>query len=150
MKFPLYLAVTTIVPHLLLSASAHAEPSAENLVRAEIGGLRNAKGVVRCLLFQSEDGFPSNGTKASQRVVAKIVDGAAVCEFADPPAKTLAIAFIHDENGNGELDKNFFGIPQEGYGFSNNARGSMGPPAFDKAAFQHVAGAQVLHLSVVY
>jgi uncharacterized protein (DUF2141 family) len=47
-------------------------------------------------------------------------------------------------------DKNFFGIPQEGYGFSNNARGSMGPPAFDKAAFQHVAGAQVLHLSVAY
>jgi hypothetical protein len=45
---------------------------------------------------------------------------------------------------------NFFGIPEEGYGFSNNARGSMGPPAFDKAAFQHVAGAQVLHLSVVY
>ena len=61
------------------------------------GGLRNAKGVVRCLLFQSEDGFPSYGMKALQRVVAKIADGAVVCEFADPPARTLAIAFIHDE-----------------------------------------------------
>jgi uncharacterized protein (DUF2141 family) len=147
----LSLLAVTFLPQLLLSAaSAHAEPSAGNLIRAEIGGLRNAKGVVRCLLFQSEDGFPSDATKASQRVVAKIVDGTAVCEFPDPPAKTLAIAFIHDENDNGELDKNFFGIPQEGYGFSNNARGSMGPPAFDKAAFQHVAGAQVLHLSVAY
>ncbi len=105
MKSPLCLAVATIVPHLLLSAaSAHAEPSAGNLIRAEIDGLRNAKGVVRCLLFQSEDGFPSDGAKASQRVVAN----------------------------------------------SNNARGSMGPPAFDKAAFQHLAGAQVLHLSVAY
>jgi uncharacterized protein (DUF2141 family) len=28
-----------------------------------------------------------------------------------------AIAVIHDENRNGELDTNMFGIPKEGYGF---------------------------------
>jgi uncharacterized protein (DUF2141 family) len=26
---------------------------------------------------------------------------------------------IHDENRNGELDTNMFGIPKEGYGFSS-------------------------------
>jgi uncharacterized protein (DUF2141 family) len=145
MRLSLSLAVA-----LLSATSVHAEPSAANLIRAEIGGLRSPRGVVRCLLFQGEDGFPSKAANASQRAVVTIVNGAAVCEFADPPAGTLAIAFIHDENGNGELDKNFFGVPQEGYGFSNDARGSMGPPAFDKAAFQHAPGVQVLHLSVVY
>jgi len=27
------------------------------------------------------------------------------------------------------------GIPQEAFGFSNNANGSFGPPAFEEAAF---------------
>jgi uncharacterized protein (DUF2141 family) len=138
-KFPLAV--------LLLAAAPASTP---NSIRAEISGLRNAKGVVRCLLFRSGDGFPSDATKAIGRAVAAISDGAAVCEFAEPPAGTLAVSFIHDENGNGVLDKNFFGIPTEGYGFSNNARGTMGPAPFDKAAFEHTAGPQVLQLSVVY
>jgi len=28
-----------------------------------------------------------------------------------------------------------FGVPQEAFGFSNDARGSMGPPDFEEAAF---------------
>jgi len=31
-----------------------------------------------------------------------------------------SIAIFHDENRDGELNKNFIGIPKEGYGFSNN------------------------------
>lgn len=48
--------------------------------------------------------------------------------------KKYAIAVYHDVNSNSKLDKNFFGIPKEGYGFSNNARGTFGPPSFDDAA----------------
>ncbi len=41
-----------------------------------------------------------------------------------------AIRSFHDEDGNGELNTNFFGIPTEAYGFSNNVRGGMtGPPS---------------------
>ncbi|MFM7430954.1 MAG: DUF2141 domain-containing protein [Flammeovirgaceae bacterium] len=28
------------------------------------------------------------------------------------------------------------GIPKEGYGFSNNVMGTMGPPSFEKAKFK--------------
>jgi len=49
--------------------------------------------------------------------------------------KKYAIAVFHDTNNNQKLDKNFFGIPKEGYGFSNNARGFLGPPDFDEAGF---------------
>ena len=41
-----------------------------------------------------------------------------------------------DENNNGKLDKNLVGIPLEPYGFSNNARGFLGPPSFGDARFQ--------------
>jgi uncharacterized protein (DUF2141 family) len=42
---------------------------------------------------------------------------------------------MHDVNKNGELDKNALGIPKEGFGFSNDAAGTFGPPGFDKAKF---------------
>jgi uncharacterized protein (DUF2141 family) len=53
-----------------------------------------------------------------------------------PVKKTgaYAISVVDDINANMEMDKNFFGIPKEGFGFSNNAspRG-MRPPSFEDA-----------------
>ena len=47
----------------------------------------------------------------------------------------LALVFSigHDENENGELDKNIMGIPTEGFAFGNNSMGTFGPPPFEKA-----------------
>jgi uncharacterized protein (DUF2141 family) len=45
---------------------------------------------------------------------------------------------MHDANDNGKLDRNFMGIPSEGYGFSNNA-GEFGPASFADAAFDVAA-----------
>lgn len=47
-----------------------------------------------------------------------------------------AVAVYHDENNNGDLDTNLVGIPNEAYGFSNNASGLFGPPAFEDAGFE--------------
>jgi len=41
---------------------------------------------------------------------------------------TYALACFHDENDNDELDTGFTGIPSENYAFSNNVRGTFGPP----------------------
>jgi hypothetical protein len=38
------------------------------------------------------------------------------------------------ENSNGKLDTNFVGIPREGVGASNDAKGHFGPPKFDADA----------------
>ena len=48
---------------------------------------------------------------------------------------TYAVGIFHDANLNNLLDNYFFGVPREQYGFSNNARGFMGPPSFNDAAF---------------
>jgi uncharacterized protein (DUF2141 family) len=47
-----------------------------------------------------------------------------------------AFKYFHDENNDDKLNTNFMGIPKEGYGFSNNAKGSFGPPSFDKMVFE--------------
>ena len=46
---------------------------------------------------------------------------------------TYAVAVYHDENDNHHFDKNFLGLPAEGYGFSNDAPALLGPPSFDAA-----------------
>lgn len=51
----------------------------------------------------------------------------------DLPSGRYAIKLFHDANDNGKLDSNLVGIPQEGYGFSNNA-GRFGPASFEDAA----------------
>ncbi len=48
---------------------------------------------------------------------------------------TYAVRVHHDENGNEEFDTNKAGMPQEGWGYSNNAKGNMGPPSLDKQLF---------------
>ena len=52
------------------------------------------------------------------------------------PPGDYAIAVYHDANENGKLDRHLLGYPLEPYGFSNNARGKLGPPAWDRVFFQ--------------
>jgi uncharacterized protein (DUF2141 family) len=47
-----------------------------------------------------------------------------------------AIKVLVDNNDNGKIDLNFFGIPKEQFGFSNNVLGILGVPKFEKASFK--------------
>ena len=51
------------------------------------------------------------------------------------PDGTYAVGVFHDVDGNEALSKNFLGIPEEPFGFSNNVRGRFGPPSFMEASF---------------
>lgn len=48
-----------------------------------------------------------------------------------------AVQVFYDRNLNGELDKNFMGVPKEPVGFSRDAAGRFGPPKFPDAAFNY-------------
>ena len=57
---------------------------------------------------------------------------------------------IHDENMNGKLDTNRFGVPSEGYGFSNRARALLTAPSFSAASFRHDGGTLNLNIRLRY
>ena len=61
---------------------------------------------------------------------------APVVSLKEVPAGTWAVLAYQDENENGELDRNFIGIPKENYGFSRDAASRFGPPDFDDAAIE--------------
>lgn len=56
--------------------------------------------------------------------------------FRGLPAGNYAVSLFHDENGNGQMDRNVIGLPLERYGFSRDARATMGAPTFADAAFE--------------
>lgn len=85
-------------------------------------------------LFDTADSFSAGRAMMSQKV--EMHDGVAQWVFSGVPEGLYAIKSFADENGNARLDTNFIGLPVERYGFSNNARGRMGPPTFDAAAVQ--------------
>ncbi len=98
-----------------------------------IKGLNNNQGVIRIALYNSEDNY-SKG-KFFKNAKPIIDNKTSKYNFKNIPFGTYAIKFYHDENGNGRLDKNFFGMPTEDYGFSNNATGNFGPASFEDAKF---------------
>ena len=107
-------------------------------IHVKILNIRNSTGTVACALFESSDGFPSEYLRyATNVMVIKIRKSQARCDFEDIPPGTYAMVVIHDENMNGKLDINWLGVPTEGYGFSNDAKGVLGAPSFSDASFKY-------------
>jgi uncharacterized protein (DUF2141 family) len=134
----------------LSSASSPQTPTPVELIRVEVGGMRNDKGQIVCALFSSAPDFPKNDEKALAHAKAGISHGRSVCEFPGVVPGRYAVSVFHDENSNGKMDTNFMGIPREGVGASNNARGHLGPPKFGDAAFQYSGGKLDLTITIAY
>ena len=126
------------------AGSAHASQPG---LHVEILGIRNSIGAVACALFEGPEGFPTEFLRfASNMVIVKVRATRATCDFADIAPGTFALAVIHDENRDGKLATNVIGIPKEGYGFSNDAKGSLGAPSFEAASFLY--NGQSLHMTI--
>jgi uncharacterized protein (DUF2141 family) len=139
-------AVLAVVAGPAARASA-AEP---DRIRVHVLGLRNDAGKVRCLLFSSEYGWPGDADKAAGLRDVRPRGREALCEFDNPGPGRFAVSYLHDENDNDRMDRGALGIPTEGYGFSNDARGFLAPPSFRAASFQHEAGAQDVRVHTSY
>jgi uncharacterized protein (DUF2141 family) len=120
-------------------------------IHMEIRNIDHSRGNLACALFDSPESFPYEILQSARNVMAmKIHKTEARCEFLDIPPGTYAIAVIHDENMNGRLDTNALGFPTEGYGFSNDATGTLGPPSFADASFSHDGQTRDLTISLHY
>jgi uncharacterized protein (DUF2141 family) len=118
-------------------APVFAQPECPG-IHVKILNIKNSTGTVACALFETEEGFPKEFLRRATNVmVIKIRKDQARCDFEDIPPGTYAMAVIHDENMNGELDANWLGIPTEGYGFSKDAKGLVGAPSFSSASFRY-------------
>ena len=85
-------------------------------ITVEISVIQGTEGQISIGLYTSEESFPET-EKSYKGINIRVSGGKTVATFQDIPAGTYAIAVFHDTNSNGKLDKNFLGIPKEGYIF---------------------------------
>jgi len=126
-----------------------AEAQQGNSISVVVSGLRNNNGDVRCGLFNSAATFPKNGHEF-MGAIGQIANQQATCTFDNVPPGVYAVAYFHAQKGETKLKTGLFGQPEEGYGFSRNATGSMGPPAFNAAAYSYPGGASTWPVTITY
>lgn len=113
----------------------------------EVLGLESEEGSVAVALFDSAEAFDQRTAAVASQTLAPR-DGRATWSFADLPIGVYAVAVFHDLNDNGELDRTTLGPPAEPYGFSNDARGTFGPPKFGNAAIELSPGPHTIQIQV--
>src|SRR6476469_4434165 len=122
---------------LLMPGTALAQPVSDLTVQLQ--GLRNAKGVVHVCLTRDAQRF-LDCQKVPGSVGRTLAAGqAARIHLGRVPSGPYALLVIPDENGNGKLDMTF-GIPREGFGFSNNPAMRPRPPRWDEIRFDLAPG----------
>jgi uncharacterized protein (DUF2141 family) len=132
-----------VVSILVLSASPQRDPrghysaavSGQPLctLRVHVTGFRDNRGTAGGVVFSSAAGWPDDRTKAIVQGGFPIANKQAQEIFQVPPGR-YGVVVIHDENSNMKLDRNFFGVPKEGFGFSNNPRVVVSAPSFQAAS----------------
>ena len=115
-------------------AGIAAVPAFSADLTVEVRGIRSGDGRLYVAVHapQTRDTFPAGEGVAAFRQDAQV--GALRFVVRDLPPGQYAVNAFHDENDNGELDTNLFGIPTEGYGFTNDPKTTFGPPDFEDAA----------------
>lgn len=98
-----------------------------------VSGLKAPGGQLNVSLFSTEASWNDEGRVVEAQQV-EVHEEIKVVVFENLAPGTYAIRLMHDENGNGKLDTNLFGIPKEGWGHSNNPR-TIGPAKWEQAVF---------------
>ena len=134
-------SVLATVVLIILSLPAHALE-----LRVTIDGIRSSSGTILIGLYDRAECFeraielsdkegllndPARVAGAALKATTRLKSGVV---FLNLDPGRYAVIVFQDENGNGRLDKNAWGVPTEPYGFSNNAEGFLGPPSFAEAA----------------
>jgi uncharacterized protein (DUF2141 family) len=137
------------LPAVLVVLAVLVGPAFSAELNVTVSGLRSSLGEVHVAVYNAADRFPKDGEYLTTAVVAAAA-GKVTVTFKDLAAGNYALAVYHDENGNDKFDQGIFGIPLEGYGFSNAASAFFGPPDFAAAAVTLAEPASNITIRMTY
>lgn len=114
-------------------------------------GLESREGAILYAVFDDHRAFPADYDSAVTNGyldLSQVKEEVSITIPLDPGR--YAVALIHDQNGNSELDVGAFDIPVEGYGFSNNPSAMGGPPSFNDSALDIAAEDVIVEVLLQY
>ncbi len=131
MKWTIFLCLFT----LLTSYVGSGTPESKFDLHVSVSAVGSSNGWIEFALYRNPDTFAKVGTtyRLSRTDAQK---GIVNYTFKDLEAGKYAVVVYHDVNQNKICDKNFFGVPTEGYAFSNNVRPNLSVPSFEDCCFK--------------
>jgi uncharacterized protein (DUF2141 family) len=130
---------------LLASGLWLYQPSGELSIK--VSNISPVEGELYIAIYSDVDTYMDLEKTVFHRTVA-IEHETELIVFENIPEGEYAVTVFQDLNGNGELDTRGFGIPEEPYGFSNDARGTFGPAKFRNAKFD-LSGKMLINIKLV-
>ncbi len=116
------------------TVAPEAVAASTGTLQVRFRGLEPNRGSLVCALYGDRSSFDNDGAPLRSAVLP--VAGEDVEWTLELPPGRYAIKVYQDLDEDGELARGSFGVPREPYGFSNNARGSFGPPSWSAASFE--------------
>ncbi|MDB9534636.1 DUF2141 domain-containing protein [Dolichospermum planctonicum CS-1226] len=123
---------------LTISFTEVAQAESTTSLTVVVNGIRNQTGEICMRVYNSEKGFPDNAKSEVKSGCTKITGNSIKQVFSGLKPGNYAVAVVDDQNGDHKLNKDFFGIPEEGFGISRNPIVSIstGTPKFKNASFK--------------
>ena len=149
-KTVLFLISIIFFNAVCIKVNAQKASSASGTLTVIVSGFRNNKGGAGVALFNNANGFPKSPDKAIAAMYSKIENKKSVAVFENLSAGEYAVSVYHDENNNKKTDANFLGVPKEGVGTSNNAKGHLGPPKYNDAKFEFDGKKDTVTIAITY
>lgn len=125
------LLILSVLGVPILASAAIADQSSQLSIQVE--GMRDQKGQICMTLFDRQQGFPDQENSALQSQCITATASQPTITFQGLSPGGYAVAVLHDSNNDYEANRNFLGIPSEGFGFSGNPVIRSGPPQFNEA-----------------
>ena len=135
----------------LFGASGPGQDEPTTTLTVRITNLKNHDGQIGLSVFRNPEGWPEDWKQAERWAMVPIKSSPQEIVIEDLPIGIYAVSAFHDENSNGKIDKNFMGIPKEGYGVSNGAKAGMfGPPKFEEALINLEPTGTTINIAIEY
>ena len=142
---PVLKNIILFIIFVLIAESSSAQQNIYKLT-VIVDHIEKIRGKLEISLYNNAKTFPKDNVEYMTRSVPVRSD-TVKCVFYVPPG-IYAIALYHDANNNNKCDENLLGIPEEGFGFSNNVKPFMRAPSFDACKFQ-VSKDTVIRISLL-
>lgn len=151
---------TGVMTAAALGAAAFAAPAdavercvgvaGPHVLTVKVSGVRVARGEVAVTLYPDEPKrfLAPKGKLYRSRV--KVEGPIASACFYLPEPGMYAVAVYHDANADRDFNRDLFGMPAEGFGFSNDPPTKLGVPSFQAVRFRARPGQMTLSVSMRY
>lgn len=129
-----YIFISVILIFLIIF-NLFSEGNKSAKLTVNITNIKNDTGFIYLALINNESAFLKASDSNALKFKSEIRDNKASFVIDSILYGTYAAVCFHDQNLDGELNRNFFGLPAEGWGISNNPDVKFGPPGWKECKF---------------